>query len=220
MEVTITCTYKTVSGSEALFRSDELDVKKAIIVADDLEKTGRVKRLTFTDERGHEWTIKELRKLTKELQTEPHHLTVYFDGGFDVKAKESGIGIVIYYEQNDQKYRLRKNMSVKELGSNNEAEYAALHFSIKSLEQLGVKHIPVTFIGDSKVVIHQMLEEWPCYEEDFLDWIDHIEADLGRLGITPHYELIPRGKNKEADRLATQALQGIEIIGTTTLDPS
>lgn len=212
-------TYKTPKGLETTFRSDELRLKEAILLAEDLEKTGRLKKVLFTDQQGQQWTLKQLKKLTKEIETEPHHITVYFDGGFDVKTKQTGLGCAIYYEQNHQTYRMRKNATVEGIESNNEAEYAALHMGVKELELLGVQHLPVTFIGDSMVVINHLSEDWPCYEEEFLVWIERIETYVDRLRIHPTYELIPRKGNKEADQLATQALKGIEIFSTKAIDP-
>jgi len=167
--------------------------------------------MNFTDDNGNNWTLKQLEKYITEIKEEPHHIKVYFDGGYDLKNKTAGLGCSIYYEQNERKYRLRKNALVEGLESNNEAEYAALHLGLKELEMLDVHHLPVTFIGDSLVVIHQLNGEWPCYEEELTAWIDRIEEKIGALGIIPTYEAISRKQNREADQLATQALNGVEI---------
>jgi ribonuclease HI len=106
---------------------------------------------------------------------------------------------------------LRRNVSANEHTSNNEAEYAALYLSIQELELLGVHHLPVKFIGDSQVVIKQMNEEWPTLEKDLSGWAERIDKKLQNLGIQAEYELVPRKLNGEADRLATQALNGVEI---------
>nr|WP_306798739.1 ribonuclease H family protein [Oceanobacillus saliphilus] len=206
--------YKTPKGSVATFSSDEMKAAHAILIAEDLIKTGRAKELHFIDSHENSWTIKELKKLMEGIQTEPHHIKVYFDGGFDLKTKNSGLGCVVYYEQNNKSYRLRKNARVQELQTNNEAEYAALHLGLQELDLLGVHHIPVTFVGDSKVVINQMNGEWPCYEQELAIWIDRIEKKLEELGISPEYEVVSRKLNREADQLASQALNGTEITST------
>lgn len=210
--------YQTSKGVEGTFRSDELMVKDAIIIAKDLQKTGRVKKIIFIDDHGIEWTLKQLEKYMTEIKEEPHHITVYFDGGYDVRNRTAGLGCAIYYEQNNKKYRLRKNAFVEGLVSNNEAEYAAVHLGLKELELLDVHHIPVTFIGDSLVVINQLNGDWPCYEEELSAWIDRIEAKIEKLGIMPTYESVSRKKNREADHLATQALDKIEITSMKEID--
>ena len=106
---------------------------------------------------------------------------------------------------------MRKNAQLDSLLSNNEAEYAALHFCLTELEWLDIHHLEVRFLGDSQVVIHQMAGEWPVYEPQFATWAERIDKKLEALHITPQYELIGRKQNTEADRLATQALEGIEI---------
>lgn len=135
----------------------------------------------------------------------------YFDGGYEHDTLLAGLGVVIYFKQNNQSYRIRRNSRLQEIESNNEAEYAAFYYLIQELEELGVHHIPVTFRGDSQVVLNQLAGEWPCFEEEFNRYLDRIEDKMQELGIRPVYEPISRKENEEADQLATQALQGIPI---------
>ncbi|MGB3102206.1 MAG: hypothetical protein WBB56_09895, partial [Psychrobacillus psychrotolerans] len=60
-------------------------------------------------------------------------------------------------------------------------------------------------------VINHLNGEWPVIEQDLTGWADRIEGKLSKLGIQAEYELVPRKMNGEADRLATQGLNGIEI---------
>lgn len=217
MKFVIEWAYKTPKGAETIFRSEEMSAAHALMIAEDLERTGRVKQLTLTDQHDSTWMIKELKKYLKEIETEPHNVTVYFDGGFDRGTSTSGLGCVIYYEQNGKSFRLRKNAYATGLVSNNEAEYAALNLSLVELELLDVHGMTVRFIGDSQVVINQMNGEWPAYEKELASWADRIDGRLQVLGITPEYELVPRKENAEADKLATQALNGIDISGKIEL---
>ena len=217
MKIRIDWTYKTPKGTEAEFHSEELPVAHALLIAEDMERTGRIKSVSFTDQYDSTWTVKEMKAYLKGLETEPHHVKVYFDGGFDHSTNKSGLGCVIYYEQSGKSYRLRSNAPSSELTSNNEAEYAALYLAVQELELLNVHHQPVTIIGDSQVVINQMNEEWPTLEKNFLEWADRIEGKMNDLGINPEYELISRKVNNEADRLATQALSGIAVTATTEI---
>ncbi|ALX50227.1 ribonuclease H family protein [Lentibacillus amyloliquefaciens] len=215
MNVRIRANYITPKGTEAFFTSEAMPAAKALLITEDLEKTQRAKQITFIDQNDSRWTMKELKKQLEAIQTEPHEVTVYFDGGFDRETKKSGLGCVIYYEQNNKKWRLRENALVEELETNNEAEYAALHLASQELELMGVHHLTVTFVGDSQVVINQLKGEWPCYEAVLNQWADRIEADFSRLGIDPAYEVISRKHNQEADRLATQALKGVDVTSTS-----
>jgi len=214
MKLRIEWTYKTLKGMETKFHSDGLPAAQALHFAEDIERTGRVKSICFFDNIDNKWTIKELKSYLKEIETEAHNITVYFDGGFDLETKKAGLGCVIYYEQNRKSYRLRKNAPSDEFSSNNEAEYAALYLCIQELEYLNVHHLPVQFIGDSQVVINQMSEEWPVLESKLAKWADRIDNKLKELSIEPTYKKVPRKSNAEADRLATQALNGVEITAT------
>ena len=220
MKLTIEWSYKTPKGATTVFRSEPMSVLNALMIAEDMERTGRVKSMEIVDEYDSTWMIKELKKYLKEMETEPHDVTVYFDGGFDIQTKGAGLGVAIYYEKDGKSYRLRRNAYVSELISNNEAEYAALHLSLVELELLDVHHQTVRFVGDSQVVINQLNGDWPAYEQNLASWADKIDAKLQQLGIKPDYELVPRKQNSEADRLATQAIHGTEITGEIELQSS
>lgn len=215
MYIRMEWTYRTPKGTEAAFSSEELPAAHALLILEDMERSGRIKNLTLIDRYDSTWTVKELKNYIKGIETEPHNVTVYFDGGFDLTSRASGLGCVICYEQSGKSYRLRRNVSANEHTSNNEAEYAALHLCLQELDFLGVHHLPVKFIGDSQVVIKQMKEEWPTLEKDLTSWAERIDQKIKDLGIQAEYELVPRKSNGEADKLATQALNGIEITATS-----
>lgn len=215
MKVQLRWYYHKGKGEEVVFESEEMQASKAIIIAEDLMKTGRTKTIVLIDQYKNHWTMKEMKGYLKEIETEPHNVIVYFDGGFDRESGAAGLGCVIYYEQNGKSFRLRKNAAVDELKSNNEAEYAALHLCLQELAYLNVHHLPVQIIGDSMVVINHLTEEWPVVEQNLSNWADKIEAKMGELHLQPDYYLVSRNSNKEADRLATQALTGVEVTATS-----
>jgi len=211
VKVRIEARYEAKSGTTSDIFTKPMGIKEALLLGEDMEQTGRINELLFIDEQDVSWNKKELGKFIKKVETEPHDIVLYFDGGFDQKTNKSGLGIVIYYRQNNTPYRIRKNALVEELTTNNEAEYAALHLGMQELEWLGVQRMPVTFIGDSQVVVNQLNDEWPCFEPVLSRWIDRIEETTRRIRISPTYELIPRTENKEADWLAGQALKDVNI---------
>ncbi len=200
--------YKAKALDPILFTSDFLDGEHALQAGEELEKSGKAMNISFIDEIGTSWTIKEMRKLLEEVEEEPHDLTLYFDGGFDNAHFKAGLGTIIYYKQGKKKYRLRANEVFDELETNNEAEYAALYFALTILDEMGVRNMTCEIKGDSQVVLKQLEGEWPCYEETLNRWLDRIENKIKQLGLHPKYYAIGRKENKEADKLATQALQG------------
>lgn len=203
--------FRMKNGTEVKCSSEPLSAAQAVLFAEDLEKTGRAKQIIFIDSFDSSWTLKELRNYTKEIETEPHQISIFFDGGFDWQTKTAGLGCVIYYEQNGKSYRLRKNRRMTGLVSNNEAEYAALYFCLQQLIDMQAHGQPIEISGDSRVVIQHLNEQWPVIEETLYSWADKIDALLAKQKLQPRYELISRKANKEADRLAAQAMDGVEI---------
>lgn len=198
--------YKAPKMDTILLETEWISEKVIDRLMDDFIKTGRTVDITILDEMGNEWTKKEYVKLKKAIELEPSNIIVYFDGGYDLEQKVAGIGIVIYYDKGDKHFRVRSNYRLEELESNNEAEYAALYNAIMLLEELNIRHMPCTIKGDSHGVLKQLSGEWPCFEKVLNQWLDRIESKIKKLGIKPIYEPIPRSNNKEADQLASQAL--------------
>lgn len=209
--------YKLKSNDKIKYASDWVSGEIAIQAGEELEQTGKVSELSFYDENETSWTLKELKKLLTEIEEEPHEITVFFDGGFQKETYRGGLGTVIFFKQGKKKYRIRANQLLSEMESNNEVEYAALYFSLNILEELGVHHLSCEFKGDSQGVLKQLEGEWPCYEESLNRWLDRIEEKIKMLGILPKYTVIPRKDNKDADKLATQAIDGKEIFAKTLI---
>jgi ribonuclease HI len=209
--------YKLKGNEKIQFNSDYVSADLAIQVAQELEKSGKASDIYFYDEKGTSWILKEMIKLTAEIEEDPHDITVFFDGGFHKETNQAGLGAVVFFNQGKKKYRIRANQRFDELESNNEAEYAAFYYALNILEELGVQNLSCEFKGDSQVVLKQLEGEWPCYEDVLNSWLDRIEAKIKALGITPKYTSILRKDNKEADKLATQALEGKEIFAKSQI---
>ncbi|MFP7479364.1 reverse transcriptase-like protein [Terribacillus saccharophilus] len=214
MKLRMKISYRTPKGTEAEFLSDYLPPGAALLLMEDMQQSGRVPQIELLDQYETEWTIKELRSYMKELETEPHNVRVYVDGGFDKETGRGGLGCVIHYEQNQREYRLRRNQEMEQLISNNEAEYAALHFAIGVLSEIGVKEQEIEVYADSLTVVNQMSEEWPMYEKELKYWADKVDELADGIGLTIQYAHVDRKQNKEADQLASQALKSIQIDST------
>lgn len=217
MKFRIEWMYGVPKGIETFFLSEEMTAEEVVQIAEDLERTGRVKKIQFEDQFDSSWTLKEVKAYLKEIETEPHNIKVYFDGGYELSSGNAGLGCVIYYKQNGKSYRRRTNAKLDELSSNNEAEYAALYFCLQELEELEVRRQLISFVGDSRIVINRMEGEWPVMEDKLGAWVQRIKEKVKELGLQEEYQLTPRKENAEADKLATQALKGISIASTTEL---
>jgi ribonuclease HI len=209
--------YKLKGNEKIQFTSDYVTADLAIKAGEELEKSGKAIDLYFYDENGTSWILKEMIKLMAEIEEDPHDITIYFDGGFHKDTNQAGLGAVVFFNQGKKKYRIRANQLFDEMETNNEAEYAAFYYALTILEDLGVQNLSCEFKGDSQVVLKQLEGEWPCYEDVLNAWLDRIEAKIKELRITPKYTAIPRKDNKEADKLATQALEGKEIFAKSQI---
>lgn len=211
MNYRIEWTYQTKKKNKTIVSTDFLTLNETILFAEDFIQTGRVKQIYIISEDDQSWTLKDLKRLKDIVKHEPQDVVAYFDGGYQKQTKLAGFGVVIYYTQEGKQYRIRMNEKAEALTSNNEAEYAAFSFLVTVLEEYGINKQQILFKGDSQVVINQLAGEWPCYEEEFTIWLDRIETKLKKLSIIAQYEAISRKENNEADKLATQALNGVEI---------
>lgn len=210
MKFLIQYSYQSKNIGKIKFQSELVPADKVLKLAEDIEKKLQVK-VQFIDMNDSEWLKKDIVKLSKKEKTEPTDIVVYFDGGYDKQSKRAGIGICIYYSKNGKRMRIRKNKLLLGLDNNNEAEYASLEFAIQELSWLEVKQQEAIFRGDSQLVIKQLLGEWSVYEVSFQNYLDRIEGQLSSYQISPIFDNIARNENKEAHKLATKALKGIEI---------
>ena len=211
MKLKIEWHYKTKSGAKTLLTTDFMPVAEALLFYEDMQKTGRVQSIEMIDTYNTEWLVKEAKKYLAEMETEPHHVQIYFDAGFELDSQLAGLGVVVHFEQNGTKYRIRQNAKVHGLQSNNEAEYAALHFACGILNELQVRGQDIDVFGDSQVVISQMAGDWPVYEQGLANWADKIDAVMKKYKLTPTYTHISRHENGEAHKLGAQALNGVNI---------
>ena len=129
-----------------------------------------------------------------------NNLVIYTDGGSRGNPGPSAIGVVIGNKQ------YAEQIGVK---TNNEAEYEAVIFALKKAKALlgkkAIKENEVELKSDSELLIKQLNGEYKILDEKiqplFLK-VWNLKIDFGKLKFT----LIPREKNKEADRLVNQAL--------------
>lgn len=131
-------------------------------------------------------------------------IVIYTDGGSRGNPGPSAIGVVI----GDEKGRVLKEYS-EQIGvhTNNEAEYEAVIFALKKAKALyGKKILTETEIrSDSELLIKQLNGEYKIMEPKiqplFLQ-IWNLKIDFKKVKFT----VIPREKNKEADKLVNAAL--------------
>ncbi len=132
-------------------------------------------------------------------------ITIYADGGSRSNPGPAAVGVVI----------VRNNQIIKKYGefigqaTNNQAEYQAVVFALKKVKLLfgkkKAKEMEIEIKVDSELLAKQLNHQYKIKEKDlqplFIN-IWNLMLDFGQIS----FKHIPRGENKEADRLVNQAL--------------
>lgn len=133
-------------------------------------------------------------------------IVIFTDGGSRGNPGPAAIGGVI--QIGSQKVTFSQCIGKK---TNNEAEYEALIFGLKKLKQeLGkvkAKNSQVECFLDSELVVKQLNHQYKLKDEriqKFFIEIWNLCLDFGKVSFTHVF----REKNKEADALVNQALDG------------
>lgn len=127
-------------------------------------------------------------------------IIIYADGGSRGNPGPSAIGVLI----GDKGY----SEYIGE-GTNNEAEYKAVIFALKKAKALlgkeRIKSMEAELKSDSELLIKQLNGEYKIMEPRiqflFIE-VWNLKIDFGKT----KFILIPREKNKKADRLVNEAL--------------
>lgn len=134
---------------------------------------------------------------------------VYADGGSRGNPGPAAVGVVVY--STEEKKIKEYAQKLEDAATNNEAEYEAVIFALKKLKQLfgkeKTKGLAVDFRLDSELVASQLGGRYKIAEERLqilFVKVWNLKFDFGKLS----FDSIPREKNKRADELVNQALDG------------
>lgn len=133
-------------------------------------------------------------------------IIIYTDGGSRGNPGLAGIGVVITNEKNQPIKEYSKDIGVR---TNNEAEYEAAIFALQKVKQLfgkeKIKNYEIELRMDSELVARQLGGKYKIMEEKLFPLfikIWNLKMDFGKI----EFVEIPREKNREADRLANEAM--------------
>lgn len=140
----------------------------------------------------------------------PHNRwNIYIDGASKGNPGEAGIGVII--SKDDE---IKKNVS-QYIGitTNNVAEYLALIYGLQEALMQNIKNIHIN--TDSELLYHQITGEYKVRDENLK--ILHGLAKHLLYGFTDvEITVIPREKNKGADKLATMAIEKRPVLSKKT----
>lgn len=135
---------------------------------------------------------------------------IHTDGGSRGNPGQAAAGVVI---SNEKEQELKKYGEYLGDGlTNNEAEYGAAIFALKKFKALFGKKLAevaeVEIRSDSELMVKQINGEYKVMEEK----IQKLFMELWNLRLDFQkikFKVIPREKNREADRLVNEALDNL-----------
>jgi len=133
-------------------------------------------------------------------------IIIYTDGGSRGNPGPSAIGIVFCNEKGEI---IKKYSEVLGESTNNEAEYQAVIFALKKFKALFgnklAKNSEIEVRADSELLIKQMQGLYKILEpkiQSLFLTVWNLKLDFKKV----KFKIIPREKNKTADRLVNEAL--------------
>ena len=127
-------------------------------------------------------------------------LIIYTDGGARGNPGPAGIGATIL---NDKKNLIAEISEYIGVATNNQAEYRAVMAAIKKAKELGAEEL--NFYLDSQLVVEQLNGNYKIKNKGLQPLFVSIYNDSLNFKKVS-YSHIPREQNKEADRLANEAM--------------
>lgn len=135
------------------------------------------------------------------------NIKVFTDGASRGNPGKSGIGIIIYDESDNILKTWNEYIGVT---TNNQAEYKALLRSLdlagEIVEEKKLKLDRIDFYADSELMVRQLKGEYKVKDAKLLLLYNEFRAKLSKFGNRYTITHIDREHNKEADKLANQAI--------------
>lgn len=135
------------------------------------------------------------------------YATMHIDGGCrPTNPGPAGIAIVVNITNSITREKT-EHVLARPVGirTNNQAEYMALVVGVKYATTLGATGLEI--YTDSKLILHQMKDEWYVREKTLYD-LRHEARALLETSFKGHWSLtwVSREKNQVADRYCTEAI--------------
>jgi ribonuclease HI len=128
-------------------------------------------------------------------------LTLYIDGASRGNPGQAGAGVWIIDGDGRKLLEMGRYLGHK---TNNEAEYWALLLGLREAKRLGGKSIHI--FTDSELIAKQVKGIYRVKNVNLKSLYDRVVQDLRGFS-SFEIESIPREENREADRLANEAIQ-------------
>lgn len=133
-----------------------------------------------------------------------NRISVYFDGASRGNPGQAGAGAVVKDKDGEILGKVSSYLGKK---TNNQAEYLAVMLALDFInDNPDIKSNDIILIGDSQLVIKQLIGEYKIKNEGLKDLYWQIREKVLTLGLNIDYKHIPREKNQLADEMANKAI--------------
>lgn len=133
-------------------------------------------------------------------------IVIFTDGGSRGNPGPAGVGAVIANEKGEAIKEYSNDIGIR---TNNEAEYEAVILGLQKAKQVfgkeKTKKMEIEMRMDSELVARQLKGEYKIMEEKLFPLfikVWNLKMDFGKI----IFKEIPREQNREADRLANEAM--------------
>lgn len=133
---------------------------------------------------------------------------LYSDGGARGNPGPAGCGFVIKDEKGKNLHEGSKYIGET---TNNQAEYQALILALEKLKQMDKEIDSVECYLDSELIVKQLNKEYKVKNAELRPLFDKVAVLCFELGGRVKFSHVRREKNKEADRLANQAMDSATL---------
>lgn len=133
-------------------------------------------------------------------------LIVYGDGGSRGNPGNAAYGFAILDEENHPVYSEGKRIGIN---TNNVAEYSAVINALRWILQNAPETKTIAFFLDSMLIASQMSGTYRVKHPNMKELFITAKQLEGQLKANISYTQIPRAKNKIADKLVNDALDGL-----------
>jgi len=147
----------------------------------------------------------------RQPATGNQRLLVFIDGAARGNPGPASVGVTIREPGSDKPICISRFLGKR---TNNQAEYEALLAALRELERRPSRHTPralppeIVIRTDSELLYSQMTGRYRVKDPKLAALVWEAKKIIIRLG-TVSFERIPRTDNKEADKLANQALDRV-----------
>ena len=138
----------------------------------------------------------KLRSIYNKITSKKDYFTMFVDGAADLHSKTSGIGGVVYKDEEE----VLTFSEYLDDATNNEAEYTALIHGLKLLIKENVLNINI--YSDSELVVKQINGQYKVKNQRMKKLYDETISLLSQLDSWTFSHVL-RDKNQVADKLAT-----------------